>query len=378
MTEKVAIVGCYQTGYGTGDETHSLPDLVFNCASRLLGQHGLERTDIDLTVIACDDLKDGRSISSMVTAAPAGAMLQEFMKIQGGGAFALAHAYMSIRAAVCDLALVIGWSKVSEAPYDRVACMSLDPIYLRPVLDELSCKGLQAQRYKSKYGITEEQAALVTVKNRANACNNPFAHLREKVGIEDVLASELIASPIRRLNNSTISDGACAVLLASESKAREFEKPVFIRGVGWNTDAYQMGDRELGELASLRKASGMAYKMAGIHAPLGEIDLAEVFEVSSYHELMIYEALGFCPMGEGGRFIEQGQSQLNGRLPVNPSGGSISTNPLNASGLTKVAECYLQLNGEADGRQVKGANVALAHDTQGIACQQNCVVILSR
>jgi acetyl-CoA C-acetyltransferase len=117
--------------------------------------------------------------------------------------------------------------------------------------------------------------------------------------------------------------------------------------------------------------------MAGIRDPLKEIDAAELYDVTSYHELMEYEALGFCAGGEGGRLMERGATSLGGELPVNPSGGMLSSNPYTAVGLFRVAEAALQVTGRAAGRQVPGAKVALAHGMSGICGQSNCVAILS-
>jgi len=378
IKKNVAIVGCYQSGYVAADEGNSLSEIAFNCSRAILDKYKLERNDLDLIVIACDDLLDGRSISSMVTAAPAGAILKEFVKVPGDGTFALAYAYQCIQAGFGDLILVSSWSTVSEAPYHNITKLTFDPFYMRPFFDGISSKGMQASRYVSKYSISDRQAAMVAVKNRSNGAANPLAHLRKKVTMEEVLSSELLSYPIRKLEDCTLSDGACAVLLASPKLAASFEKAVSIRGIGWDTDSYSMGDRDLGEIPSLRNAAKRAYAMASIKDPSTEINVAEVSDISSYHELMIYEGLGLCGVGEGGRFMEAGYTQLGGNLPVNPSGGLISSNPTSAAGLDRVVECYKQLCADAGAGQVKNACVALAHGIQGNASQQNCVVIMER
>jgi len=376
--ENIKIVGCYQTEYCARDDSVSLPELVFECSRGLLDRYGLERYDIDLLVIAADDMLDGRCMSSMVTAAPAGGLLKEFMKVAGDGSFAFSYAYLCIKAGISDLTMVISWSKVSEAPFDNVTNLTFDPFYLRPFFDEVTSKAIQAQRYVTQSDITDTQAAMVSVKNRANACKNPLAHLREEISLNDVLSSEVVVSPIKKLDNSTLSDGACAVLLASEKRAEAFKKPVTIKGIGWDTDSYHMGDRDLSELPSLRNAAIKAYEMAGIENPLDDIDVAEISDISSFHELMMYEALGFCNRFEGGQFMEKGHSKLNGKLPVNPSGGLISSNPGTAAGVARIVESYLQVCGDAGERQVDNVNTALAHGLQGNACQANCVVILEK
>jgi acetyl-CoA C-acetyltransferase len=230
----------------------------------------------------------------------------------------------------------------------------------------------------NKWGITEEQAAKVTVKNRSNAVHNEKAHLRSKVKMDEVLQSGYVSSPLRKLNLPPHSDGACAIVLTTEEKAKKSGRPIaWIKGIGWANDTYYMGDKNLWRLSSLAAAAKRAYAMSGIQNPLKEIDVAEVYDVTSFHELMEYEALGFCKEGDGGKLIDSGATSIDGELPVNPSGGMLSSNPYTAVGLFRVAEAALQVSGQAEGRQVPGAKVALAHGMSGICGQSNCVVILS-
>ena len=378
MNNKVAIVGSYQTKYCDRDDTKSLTDMIFGCSSGLLKKYELYRDQVDHLIIGADDLLDGRSISSMVTVGPAGGHHKEWMKVAGDASFAFAYAYLGIAAGLSDLTMVVSWSKVSEVPYYNITNLTYDPFYHRPFLDELTSKAMQARAYVNKYNVTDKQAAVVTVKNRANGNKNPYAHLRSRVSMKTVLASAVLSSPIKTLDNSTLSEGACAILLASEAKAKEFEKPAWVKGISWDAHTYYTGDTDMSELHALRRAAKRAYQMAGIDNPAKTIDVAEISDISSYHELMEYEALGFCGKGDGGKFAEEGHTQLDGKLPVNPSGGMISSNPGCASGLARITETYLQISGDAGERQVKNARTALAHGIQGNACQTNCVVIISR
>jgi acetyl-CoA C-acetyltransferase len=156
---------------------------------------------------------------------------------------------------------------------------------------------------------------------------------------------------------------------------------VWVKGIGWAIEGYYLGSKDLSQMPSLAAAAKRAYSMAGITRPLEELDLAEIHEPTSYHELMAYEALGLADAGHGGRLMEEGATEREGKLPVNPSGGCLSTNLLGASGLARAAEATLQLRGEAHGRQVAGANLALAHGFSsliGAAAPTNCVVVLER
>jgi len=233
-----------------------------------------------------------------------------------------------------------------------------------------------ANMYMNKYSITEEQAAKVVVKNRKNALNNPYAHLQEEITVKDVLNSKMMAYPLKELDFPPFSDGAVAVLLAKEDVAKKMtETPIWLKGYGSCTDAYYLGNRNMTDLIGLELAAKEAYRMAGINKPIENLDLCEVSENFSAHELMIYEALGLCDKGEGGKFVESGDTEMSGVIPVNPSGGVLSSNPTMANGLIRVAEVTLQLQGKADKRQVPDAKIGLAYGMNGICSQGNCVLI---
>jgi acetyl-CoA C-acetyltransferase len=278
------------------------------------------------------------------------------------------------------ITLVVAESKGSEAVPGIITNAMFDPIYDRMLgLDAINSAALQARRYMSKYGATAEQFAMVSVKNHKNAKNNPYAHLPLDLSVEDVMKSRVLADPIKLYDSSPVSDGACALILAEESVAStKCKKPVWIKGVGVSTDLYHLGDRDLAETESLTTAAKKAYEMAGISAPLKEIDVAEVYDAFSYMELMWMEGLGLAERGRAGIAIEAGLTQMNGALPINPSGGVISSHAILAAGLARIAEATLQLRGEAGARQVDGARVALAHGSQGACGQGHCVFVLGR
>jgi acetyl-CoA C-acetyltransferase len=276
--------------------------------------------------------------------------------------------------------MVTAHCKVSEGSPRKIFNQAFDPIYDRLLgMDAISSCALQARAYMNRFGVTEEQCAKVSVKNHSNARNNPYAHVPLDITLEDVMKSPMLAEPIKRLDASPISDGACAIILANEQRARKAaRKPIWVRGVAHCTDAYRLGERDLTYSQPLELAAKKAYRMAGISDPLREIDVAEIYDAFSYMELMWYEGLGFCGRGEGGRTIDSGMTQMEGKLPVNPSGGVLSAHSVQVAGLTRIAEAVLQLRGEAGRRQVPGAKVALAHGIGGICAQTHCVWILGR
>jgi acetyl-CoA C-acetyltransferase len=378
MGNRVGIIGVTETECEQMNRRDSTTDLVYRVTSQALKDAGLKQADIDTVVMAESDQVDGRVIGAMAMALPAHAFGKDEIRIEDDGASALALAYMRCLSGHFDTAVIVGWSMCSQTDLDVLTGYAFDPFFHRPFgLNWKTAHGVQAMSYTRKYGITEEQAAKVTVKNRANAMNNENAHLRQRVGIGEVLDSGYVSIPLRRLNLPPYSDGACAIVIASEEKAKNSGRPVaWINGVGWSNSTYYMGDRDLSGLSSLNEAAKKAYSMAGISDALTEIDVAELYDVTSYHELMEYEALGICKEGEGGKLIDSGATFMGGELPVNPSGGMLSSNPYVAVGLFRVAEAALQVTGQAGARQVPGAKTALAHGMSGICGQSNTVVIL--
>jgi len=373
MSEKVALVGVGMTKLEPR-KNETLYDMIFEAASLALADAGMERKDLESVVLAASDLVDGVSISSMVTATAAGAYLKDEIKVADDGMFGLAMAYLRIRSGHFANSIVVGWSKCSQGSISKITNLNFDPFYHRPfALNLVTAGALQATRYADRYGVSEEEAARVVVKNRSNALDNPYACLRSEVAMDEVLSSRVLASPLKEMDLSHFCDGACALVLAGEDQARSLtEAPVWIRGLGWSTGTYYMGDQELAELGSLREAGQKAYAMAGIKVPAEEIDLAEVYDLTSYHQLMALEALNFCPPGQGGKFFAEGS------LPINLSGGLIASHPYFASGLIRAAEGALQIGGRAEGRQVPQVELALAHGVSGLCYQKNCVVVLGR
>ncbi len=375
---RVAIVGAYQTKYSAAlaDENHQ--DLAYRTVKGVLEATGLKQQDLEIVINAGSDILDGRGISTYMMVEALGAQLTEETKVAEDGGYAALYAWMRIAAGSYDLALVIAYGKSSESHPHWYHNMNYDPFYGQPLgLDLLNAAALQANAYSQKFGITEEQAARVVIKNLRNAKNNPFALRKGDYSLEEVMASPYLATPIKELDAYPVTDGACALIMASESKAKELGlKPVWVDGLGTCQEAFYLGNRDLTRLASAEESAKKAYAMAGISKPAEELDLAEVYADFSFQELMLYEALGFCPEGGGGNFIDSGAPEMGKAFPVNPSGGALAANPLVATGLARLAECYLQLTGEAGARQVAGAKRALAHAYIGSCMQNNLVFIL--
>ncbi len=374
---KVAIVGVAQTKYEADKIDLTISELVFEVVKKLHNDLGITNDDVGCVISSSNDFNDGRTIANMAIQDAVGSVRKAESRVSGDGAFAYVYGAMRILSAEYDTVLVVSHSKCSEGDQYLINNSIFDPYYQRHLgLDHISSAGLMANMYMSKYGVSEEQAAKVVVKNRKNAVHNPFAHLQKEVSIEDVLNSPMLAYPLKELDFPPYSDGAVAMLLTNAENAKRFtDTPVWLKGYASCTDAYYLGHRTMTDLIGLEFAAKEAYKMAKIEDPVRDLDVAEVFEAFSTHELMIYEALGFCDKGEGGIFIDSGETRINGSIPVNPSGGVLSSNVAMANGLIRVAEIASQLMGKAEDRQITDAKTGLVYGMNGICSQGNCVLI---
>ena len=378
MADRVGICAVAQTRYAPDRSDVSEGELAYEAIREVLEETGLTLSDIDSAVSCSEDFWDGRTISNMNIQPFVGAHLGHEDKVAGDGLNAVYCGLAQVLSGHQEVVLVVAHMKESQAERALIENAAFDPVFMRQLgLDFLSAAALQARRYMYKYGITAEQCAGVAVKNRGNAKKNPFAQEPLDLTVEDVLASRMLADPIRRLDSKPVSDGACAMILTREARARKLtRKPVWILGVSNCYEAHYLGDRDLADCRALTEAAGKAYRMAGIRNPLREIDVAEISEEYSYQELLWMEGLGFCDRGEGGRLLDSGKTRLGGKLPVNPSGGVLSGNPNHVAGMARVAEAVLQLRGEAGDRQVEDAKRALAHGVTGICGQHQAVMIL--
>jgi len=378
MVDRVAICATAQTRFSPDRSDVSEGELAYEAIKQVLDETGLTLSDVDTAISCSQDFWDGRTISNMNIQPFVGSHLGHEDKVCEDGINAVFCAMGQILSGHHEVALVVAHMKESQAEKSLIENAAFDAVYMRELgLDFLSAAALQARRYMYKYGITAEQCAKVAVKNRANAKNNPLAQEPMDITVDDVLGSKLVASPIRKLDTKPISDGACAMIVTSASRAKKVKsKPVWVLGVSSAYEAHYLGDRDLADCEALTVAAQKAYKMAGIKRPSAEIDVAEISEEYSYQELLWMEGLGLCGRGEGGQLIDSGKTKLGGKLPVNPSGGVLSGNPNGVAGMVRVAEGVLQLRGQAGDHQVAGAKIALAHGTTGICGQHQGVMIL--
>lgn len=385
---RVAVIGVGQTRYVTKRKDASGPELVYEAVASALRHAGLTRDDIQSVVFAsAPESFEGVAAPDLWCADAAAARTKPYLRIHTGGATG-ASGFLAgvshVASGMFDVVLVIAFQRVGESPEAQAILNTIwDPFYEKDLaLNIIATAALHGSRHMQKYGTTEHQAAKVAVKNHRNALANPHAHLRKAVSIDDVLASRVLCWPVKLLDCCPRSDGACAVILASEEQARRLSpRPAWVRGVGSMTDTYWLGERvdddgfDLADVRPVALAAQRAYRMAGITKPLAQIDVAEIYAPFSTMEIACYEALGFCARGEGGRFIEDGRSEMTGDLPVNPSGGVQCANPIGATALVRVAEAALQVMGDAGERQVPDVSTAVATGAGGMMQMMTCAVL---
>lgn len=376
--QRVAITHVAQS---SGVESReSLMDFTYMINKEILDKAGLKRAEVGCIIAgAADVFHSGLSCANAFDWDGIGAFLKEGSRAEES-AMSFIYGCMRIMSGHYDTVLVTALVKGSENPdNDPITSFYGDPFYLRPVgINESVVAAMQMRQYMERYGVTEQQCAKVAVKNLNNALFNPYAQVKRRVSLEDVMNSERIYDPLKALECAPKSDGVVSVLLASESKAKKLtEKPVWLSGYGCSMDHFNPGDRDLVD-GQLKTAAARAYKMAGIRDPRKKIDVAEVCEPYAFQELLWCEQLGFCGEGKGGDLIDGGETQIDGALPVNPSGGVLATNPYPARGLYRIAEAALQIKGHAGEHQVdRKVKTALAHSTHGFGGQCHSVVILS-
>ncbi|MDO9228551.1 MAG: thiolase family protein [Syntrophales bacterium] len=382
MADRVAIVGIAQTKFAPKRVDVSCGEMAYEVIEEVLRQTGLEmKKDIDNAISCSHDIWDGQTISNIGITDVIGGHLRSEEKMALDGSTAVYYGTIGILSGEFDCTLLMAHTKMSQTNRNIVNNDAFDPIYTRLLgFDYTSAAALQVRRYMYKYGITPEQIARVVVKNLGNAKLNPVAHQSGNLTVAEVLSSPLVASPLRKLDIAPDTDGAVAMILASEKRARKITKnPVWIRGIGACYDAHYLGDRDLADVFALQKAAGQAYRMAGIKNPRRQIDVAEVGDDFSYQELLWMEGLGLCERGGAAKMLEAGATEIKGRLPVNPSGGLLGGVPINVYGLNRVAEAALQVMGQAGDHQVKkDVKIAVAQGHSGFCGQHQCVVVLGK
>jgi acetyl-CoA C-acetyltransferase len=291
-------------------------------------------------------------------------------------------AYSLIKSGLHKVVAVVGFQKMSElSSRDGAGVMGrgADIMWEAPFgITMPSGYAMFAQAHMARYGTTEEQLAKVRVKNASYGAKNPKAVYRKVVTLEDVMVSAPVASPLKTFDACANADGSSCIIVASADVAKNVCKvPIWIAGLGAATDTMSMsGRKSLTSLSCAKDAAEQAYKMAGLTPQ--DIDVAEVHDCFTISEILAYEDLGFAKPGEGAKLIENKETYVDGRIPVNVDGGLLSKgHPVGATGGSQMRTIVRQLRGEATEAQVKDAEIGLVHNIGGVG-QYGNVVILRR
>jgi len=396
---QVAIIGAGMTRFGKFID-RSLKDLGREAVEGALGQAGVEKSAIEAAVV-------GNASAGLITGQEC-VRGQVILREMGFGdipiintenacassstAFHLAWLYVA--SGMCDTALALGVEKLyheeKRRSYAAIGA-AVDVELVQQILAQMQAQAAAktkeqaantpggsgagqsrsmfmdiyaalARSHMQKYGTTKEQYAKVAVKNHYHGSLNPHAQYRERYTLQEILDSPPVAEPLTRLMCSPIGDGAAALVVTTAEKARQYTtKPILVRAslVGSGKDLAP------DEPTAPTRVARRAYDIAGVGPE--DVNVVELHDATAPAEVVIYEELGLCKLGEGGRLIEDGVTELGGKVPVNTSGGLLSKgHPIGATGAAQLCEVFWQLRGECGDRQVQGARVALTENGGGM------------
>jgi acetyl-CoA C-acetyltransferase len=379
----VAIVGVGQTHHQRRRSDVNVPGLVREAAQRALADANLTMDDIDSVVVASGPVLFAAVNQPEKWVVDAlGARGKPVVRITSGGGTGFAGAlsgYYQVAGGFAGRVLVVAYDKLSEGALQYSISSLYDPFWGREFA--VGIMGFSAAYWRARMdalGHSEEAAAHVVVKNLTNAHLNPFAHVRKKVSVEDVLKSAPLAWPIKLLDVPPISDGAAAVVLSTEAlAATSTTQPAFIRGIAYCAEADNAPQRSMLMSEPLAHAARTVYRAAGITNPRRQLDVVEVQEPYSCFELSYYESLGLCAPGGAAELVKSGATTMTGDIPVNPSGGCLGANPIGAAGLIRLIEAAMQVTGKAGEHQIAGAKLAAAQTGGGWANLRGLAVVSS-
>lgn len=376
----VAVVGAGQTNHARRRKDVTQVGLAREAVTRALEDAELTMDDID-SVVVCTGPVLFAAVNQpekwLVDAL--GARLKPVVRVTSGGGTGLAGALAAvnqIRGGFADRVLVVAYDKLSEGALQYSISTLYDPFWGREFA--VGIMGFSAAYWRARMdtlGHTEEAAALVAVKNHKNAMLNPYAHVRKEVTVEDVMNSRPLCWPIKLLDVPPISDGACAVVLASEDAAKQSADPAWIRGMAYYSEGENVAHRSMIQSEPLTIAAKKVYMEAGITNPRRQCDVVEVQEPYTCFELSYYEGLGLCEPGGAAQLIESGATAMDGDIPVNPSGGCMGANPIGATALIRLAEIAQQVRGRAGDHQIPDAKVGLMQAGGGWANLRGVAVV---
>ena len=374
---KVAIIGVGHSRFGDRSDVN-LSELSFEAIQPALETSGLAAKEIPYMALGSMGVWSEEPLPAVVISEYCGLTGAGLVRCEAAcasGSAAAYNAYSAVRSGNMDTALVVGAEKMKQIDTPTIMEMIGRAGYYMWEFENFGMTfpayyAVHAVQHMERFGTTEEDLANVAVKSHRYGTMNPLAHLRNEITVEKALNSMVVAWPLKLYDCCPITDGAAAVVLASETKVKELgvEDPVWIEAIGVASDTANLSKREsyVGLDASV-KAARMAYKMANISP--NDVDVATVHDCFTIAEIMAYEDLGFCEKGEGANMIREGETEVGGKIPVNVDGGlKAKGHPIGTTGVSMLVELTKQLREEVkpEKRQASMKNyVGLAHNTGG-------------
>jgi acetyl-CoA C-acetyltransferase len=374
MPRKVAVVGVGQTAF-TRSCGVSIRELCFAAFKEAMEDCGnLSTKDLDASIIcSAPEYDQQRTPAGLITEYlglnPKPTFLAE--AICASSSVGTRIAWSFINSGLHRVVVVLGFQKMSEltsAESQERMLRGADIMWESPFGPMMPAYyAMFARAHMHQYGTTEDQMAKIKVKSGKYSLMNPKAMFQKETPIEAVLKSRVVTSPLKLFDCCANADGASCLIVAAEDKARQLtDTPVWITGLGLASGSLSLGSREtVASLSCAADAASQAYNMADLKPK--DIDVAEVHDCFTIAEILAYEDLGFCGKGEGGKLIDEEETYIGGRIPVNVDGGLLSKgHPIGATGGSQIRTIVMQLRGEAGKTQVSGAETGLVHNIGGI------------
>lgn len=367
--ERVAVVGIGQTHHQATRGDVSMAGLVREAAGRALADAQMTWADIDAVVIGkAPDFFEGVMMPELYLADALGAVGKPLFRVHTAGSVGGSTAIVAtqlVEAGIHERVLTVAYEKQSES--EAMWALSL-PIPFQPPM-HAGAGGYFAPHIRSyirRAAAPDHIGILVALKDRRNALSNPYAHLQEAdITFDSIKESLMLWDPIRYAETCPSSDGACAMVLGSESVGDAATSaglaPAWVHGTAMRSEPTMSADRDPVLPLGGRECARDVYRQAGITDPRKQVDCVEMYVPFSWFEPMWLENLGFAAPGDGWRMVEDGATAMDGDLPVNMSGGVLCSNPIGASGMLRMAEAALQVRGRAGDHQVDGARLAVGH-----------------
>ena len=367
--ERVAIVGIGQTHHTAVRGDVSIAGLVREAAQRALDDAQMSWADIDAVVIGkAPDFFEGVMMPELYLADALGAVGKPMFRVHTAGSVGGSTAIVAqdlIAAGIHERVLTVAFEKQSES--EAMWALSMKIPFQPPM--HAGAGGYFAPHirgYMQRSKAPDHIGILVALKDRLNALKNPYAHLHEtEITFDSVKDSMMLWDPIRYSETCPSSDGACAMVLTNEkggdAAAADGRPPAWVKGTAFRSEPTMFAGRDQVNPVGGTECAKDVYAQAGITDPRKEIDVVEMYVPFSWFEPMWLENLLFAPEGDGWKYVEDGVTQMDGDLPVNCSGGVLSSNPIGASGMLRFGEAAMQVRGQCGEHQIDGARTALGH-----------------